>query len=314
MTAWPSDSAIRKACLTAIEQAKASERHQERESGATARHPLVGAAAISANGQPLEAAGRDGRRNRHAEVNLLDQLSRADETEQVHTVVTTLEPCCYRGQLETLSCAKRIARLGPQQVVIGTLDPAPGVRGRGLQVLGLAGVYLAMFPRTLQEDLHDINARYWERNARLYRSSDRMHPSSGIVSDDREFDLLLAPKPIREAVKSHDFSEWMFLLLRGWLRRGFRQAPPRLYRYNEYVAIIEANLSYRRRSRSGLGRFFRGSSYETLATYLAINSRTRTRFDVYGEVARWWYSRCGFRHVHDALSPASPSTLRFDIG
>ena len=314
MTSWPSDAAIRKACLSALDKARESASRQEKESGATASHPLVGAAAISATGLALGEAGRDGRKNRHAEVNLLNQLARANKIDQVHTVVTTLEPCCYRGTYETLSCAKRLSRLGPEQVVIGTLDPAPGVRGRGLQILEFGKIYVSMFPRTLQGDLYEINAKYWERNVRLYRSSDRIHPSSGIVSDDREFDLLLAPKRIREAVRSHEFNSWMFRLLRNWLRRGSRPTSSRLLHFNEYVTMVEANLFYMRRSRTGMGGFFRGSIYETLATYLAINRRSRTRFDVYGEVARWWYSRCGFRHVHDGLSSAPADTLRFDVG
>lgn len=312
--AWPTATQIRRACKIAISEAERSASKLEGGPNSASSHPLVGAVALSKDGVVLGLAGRNGQKKLHAEVNLLEDLVASDVLDQVHTVVTTLEPCCYRDDKDKLSCAKHLARLGPEQVVVGTLDPAHGVRGRGFQILGMADVYVTMFPWNLSRDLRRINSKYWERHARLYRASDRIRPRSGIVPDDREFDLLLAPRKIAKTVKGDPFNHLMYAYLQGWLSSHFEKTVAEPLTFEAYVAVREKYLSLTGRARRGLERFFRGSTYEVLATYLAINRRRQSRFDVYGEVGRWWYSRCGFRLVHQAGSRVPANSVSFDIG
>ena len=110
---------IRDGCVKAIDLAKKSEQHLEKDGKL---HPLVGAVVLDSEGDILAEGTRLGVGRTHAEVDAISNLN--SRKALVHTVITTLEPCCYRGDPTEICCAKRIVRLGTRQVVIGTLDPA----------------------------------------------------------------------------------------------------------------------------------------------------------------------------------------------
>lgn len=109
-----------------------------------APNPAVGAAVLSdgveiARGFHIRWGGP------HAEVNAIEAacggLASADRWD---TLVVTLEPCSTTGK--TPPCTELIQATGIKRVIVGSLDPNPNHRGKGLELLQRAGievVYLA---------------------------------------------------------------------------------------------------------------------------------------------------------------------------
>jgi pyrimidine deaminase RibD-like protein len=73
----------------------------------------------------------------HAEVAALAALAASWSRAELALFVT-LEPCSFHGR--TPSCALAIVRSGIRQVFVGTIDPDPRNRGRGLDLMRDAGV------------------------------------------------------------------------------------------------------------------------------------------------------------------------------
>ncbi|NBP50089.1 MAG: bifunctional diaminohydroxyphosphoribosylaminopyrimidine deaminase/5-amino-6-(5-phosphoribosylamino)uracil reductase RibD [Actinobacteria bacterium] len=97
-------------------------------------NPWVGAVLLAADGRRWTGA-TEPPGARHAEIVALDAAGAAARGS---TLVTTLEPCCTTGR--TGPCTEAIVRAGVARVVVGTEDPDPGVRGRGIAALRAAGV------------------------------------------------------------------------------------------------------------------------------------------------------------------------------
>ncbi|PXV91755.1 diaminohydroxyphosphoribosylaminopyrimidine deaminase/5-amino-6-(5-phosphoribosylamino)uracil reductase [Lachnotalea glycerini] len=66
----------------------------------------------------------------HAERNALNHLSTSPKDA---TLYVTLEPCCHYGK--TSPCTKAIIESKIKRVVVGSTDPNPLVRGRGIKIL-----------------------------------------------------------------------------------------------------------------------------------------------------------------------------------
>ena len=102
--------------------------------GQTSPNPAVGA--ILVVGNRIVARGRHRRAGLpHAEVECLKRFRKMPKDA---TLYVTLEPCSTVGR--TGACTEQIKRSGVKTVVIGTTDPNPQHRGRGIEILREAGI------------------------------------------------------------------------------------------------------------------------------------------------------------------------------
>ena len=77
----------------------------------------------------------------HAEINAILSVQSGDiDKLKEATFYITLEPCSFVGK--TPSCANHLIETGVKHVVIGSLDPNPKVRRRGVQMMREQGVYV----------------------------------------------------------------------------------------------------------------------------------------------------------------------------
>ncbi len=110
-------------------------REARKSMGQTSPNPVVGAILISNN--RVLARGHHRRAGLpHAEVECLRRYKR--QVPKSAILFVTLEPCSSVGR--TGACTDEIVRAGVRSVVIGTTDPNPRHRGRGIEILQNAGI------------------------------------------------------------------------------------------------------------------------------------------------------------------------------
>ncbi len=102
--------------------------------GNTGPNPLVGAIVIK-DGKVLSKSYHKKVGEAHAEARAIEE---AGEAARGADLVVTLEPCSHQGR--TPPCVERILQAGIRRVVVGTLDPNPRERGRGIEILRSNGV------------------------------------------------------------------------------------------------------------------------------------------------------------------------------
>jgi diaminohydroxyphosphoribosylaminopyrimidine deaminase / 5-amino-6-(5-phosphoribosylamino)uracil reductase len=110
-------------------------REARKSMGQTSPNPVVGAVLVSNN--RVLARGHHRRAGLpHAEVECLRGYKRQVPKNAI--LFVTLEPCSSVGR--TGACTDEIVRAGVRSVVIGTTDPNPRHRGRGIEILQNAGI------------------------------------------------------------------------------------------------------------------------------------------------------------------------------
>jgi diaminohydroxyphosphoribosylaminopyrimidine deaminase/5-amino-6-(5-phosphoribosylamino)uracil reductase len=102
--------------------------------GRTSPNPAVGVVVVR-NGRVLGRGFHRRAGEAHAEV---EALAEAGDGARGADLYSTLEPCGHYGK--TPPCSLAILRAGVARVYVGSLDPNPLVRGRGLRRLRKAGV------------------------------------------------------------------------------------------------------------------------------------------------------------------------------
>jgi diaminohydroxyphosphoribosylaminopyrimidine deaminase/5-amino-6-(5-phosphoribosylamino)uracil reductase len=123
----------------AMQQAIACARSVE---GRTSPRPPVGAIVVR-DGEIVGRGATAPPYGPHAEIQSLAQAGA--ESHGAHLYVT-LEPCCIH--VHTPPCTEAIIAAGVQRVVIGTLDPNPCVRTRGIKQLRAAGIEVSLLEHT----------------------------------------------------------------------------------------------------------------------------------------------------------------------
>ena len=102
--------------------------------GRTSPNPLVGAVIVR-DGRVVGQGWHKKAGTAHAEINALEQ---AGTLAQGATMYVTLEPCSHHGR--TGPCVEAIMAAGVKRVVVGMVDPNPLVAGKGIAILGKAGI------------------------------------------------------------------------------------------------------------------------------------------------------------------------------
>lgn len=103
-------------------------------------NPPVGSVIVL--GDTIIARGFTGRPGEHhAEAAALARVPAGLAPAEL-TLFVTLEPCSFVRR--TPSCALTLVSFGIRRVVVGTVDPHPRNRGRGLEILRDAGVHVEL--------------------------------------------------------------------------------------------------------------------------------------------------------------------------
>lgn len=117
--------------------------------GRTSPNPCVGAVVV----KNAKVAGRGYHKKAgtsHAEIHALQAAGRKAKDA---TLYVTLEPCNHTGR--TPPCTEAVLRAGISRVVIGMLDPNPGVAGGGARYLSSQG--LTVSTGVLEQECREIN-------------------------------------------------------------------------------------------------------------------------------------------------------------
>jgi diaminohydroxyphosphoribosylaminopyrimidine deaminase / 5-amino-6-(5-phosphoribosylamino)uracil reductase len=121
--------------------------------GRTSPNPAVGAVLVVRN--RIVARGHHRQAGQaHAEIECIRKFGRTIPSEAM--LYVTLEPCSTVGR--TGACTGAIIRAGIKSVVIGTTDPNPRHRGRGIEILQSAGVEVRS--GVLAEECARLNEAY----------------------------------------------------------------------------------------------------------------------------------------------------------
>ena len=123
--------------------------------GNTSPNPMVGSVVVYDNkiigeGYHKKCGGP------HAEVNAINSVKDKSLLKE-STLYVNLEPCSHFGK--TPPCASLIAKLGIPRVVIGTIDTASHVSGKGIQILKEAGVDVLV--GVLEKESRELNKRFF---------------------------------------------------------------------------------------------------------------------------------------------------------
>jgi diaminohydroxyphosphoribosylaminopyrimidine deaminase/5-amino-6-(5-phosphoribosylamino)uracil reductase len=120
--------------------------------GRTSPNPAVGAV-VAKNGRVLATGWHKRAGLPHAEI---EALRNAGKNARGASLYVTLEPCVHWGK--TPPCVEEIIEAGIKRVFVGTKDPNPLVKGRGLKKLAAAGVEVSC--GILEEDCRRLNEAY----------------------------------------------------------------------------------------------------------------------------------------------------------
>lgn len=124
-----------------------------RACGGTSPNPMVGAL-LYKDGRIIAEEYHRKAGQPHAEALVLRQAgAEADGA----TLFVTLEPCCHTGK-RTPPCTDAIIAAKVRRVVAAMEDPNPAVRGRGLEILGSAGIEIKS--GVLQDEAKRLNEAY----------------------------------------------------------------------------------------------------------------------------------------------------------
>jgi len=219
----PPDDRIYEACVESIKALHELDGVKKVRKG---EHPYVSSIILDRYGYILK--DRDGEKlialtdpltKKHAEASVIERLlsSGDDIIRKAHTLITTLEPCSYRNTTrhpEEIACAKLITYAGIKQVIVGILDPAVTVRGRGLGLLDQWGVYFGMFPSHLADIVREKNKEYIKKHRVSWEGN--LQNQEHAISPYAEFELDYAPRSIRDFMETEEVMRSLYDIAMGF--------------------------------------------------------------------------------------------------
>jgi diaminohydroxyphosphoribosylaminopyrimidine deaminase/5-amino-6-(5-phosphoribosylamino)uracil reductase len=112
----------------------------EAGAGTVSPNPMVGAVLVASDGTVLGEGAHEVYGGAHAEVKALRAAEQQHEAEALRdaTLYVNLEPCSHHGK--TPPCTDLIVEKGVPRVVVGTIDPFPQARGKGIRQLREHGI------------------------------------------------------------------------------------------------------------------------------------------------------------------------------
>lgn len=218
MVTGPADQKIKDACRRSIERLNKLNKFAKIKSG---DHPRVACLILDKNGNILrdsksqeiftltDATGSNN--GRHAEAEAILRMRNDEAFEELfrrsHTLVTTLEPCSFRNtdkHAEEVACAKLIRYAGIKQVVVGALDPAPEIRGRGLNIIESGAISFSMFPAELQDDYREKNRKYIDSIGGA-----KWKTKHKLIDADEEFSIDYAPRSVSDFMEQKEVESYL---------------------------------------------------------------------------------------------------------
>jgi pyrimidine deaminase RibD-like protein len=131
-------------------------------------NPLVGVVLVDDKQFVASAYRSELEPGDHAEYTLLEKkLEKRIFNNPV--LYTTLEPCIKRGE-DKVPCTDRIIQRRIWKVVIGILDPNPGIRGEGIWRLREAGVEIVLCGKKQMDKIEDINRTFIAEHRKTAKS------------------------------------------------------------------------------------------------------------------------------------------------
>lgn len=123
--------------------------------GNVAPNPMVGCV-IVCNGKIIGEGYHEKLGKAHAEINAINSVKNKKLLKH-STLYVSLEPCAHHGK--TPPCADAIIRYGINKVVIGSIDPNPLVKGKGIAKLMRNGCDI--ITGVLEKECMNLNKRFF---------------------------------------------------------------------------------------------------------------------------------------------------------
>jgi diaminohydroxyphosphoribosylaminopyrimidine deaminase / 5-amino-6-(5-phosphoribosylamino)uracil reductase len=113
----------------------------QKGAGYVSPNPMVGCIIVARDGRIAGKGYHERYGKAHAEINALESVKDKGDLKGA-TVYVTLEPCAHQGK--TPPCAATLSKLPLKRVVAAMIDPNPRVSGKGMKMLGEAGISTAV--------------------------------------------------------------------------------------------------------------------------------------------------------------------------
>jgi len=129
-----------------------------RGQGMTSPNPLVGAVIVK-RGNIIGKGYHKRAGFPHAEIEAILDAEKKGNNVKGSTLYVTLEPCCHTNK-KTPPCVDSIVKKGISEVIVGCLDPNPGVSGKGIKILEERGLNVGV--GVLDEKCRILNEAFFK--------------------------------------------------------------------------------------------------------------------------------------------------------